>query len=189
MVLRVFPGKSLVEEHANSRGWHIIGFNEVDEKRGQPYQVLWHIERAAAIYLTEDEIARNSYVVINSSSPELVNRYTAETRSALNPWTDIEMLQEFDSAHAPQPRGRALLRLGVGAPEEFDSAFFSRIKEGLSDPDERVRNVAIWACTYSPWPQYRAPLEQIANSDPVEELRERARFTLEAFDKGGVSEE
>jgi len=189
LVLRTFPGKGIVEEYADSQGWQIMGFNEADGKRGQPYQVLWYIEQATVIYLTEDEIARTSYATINSGSLELAKRYAAEARLGLNAWADTELLQEFDNAQEAQRVGRALLRLGIAAPEEFDNEFFSRISEGFSNPDLRVRNVAIWACTYSPWPQYRSRLEQIAETDSAEELRERALLTLEAFDKGGVHEE
>jgi hypothetical protein len=45
-----------------------------------------------------------------------------------------------------------------------------------------VREAAVWATAYSPWPQYRPLLKATAQSDPEENLRRDAFAVLAGFD-------
>jgi hypothetical protein len=80
------------------------------------------------------------------------------------------------------------MRLGVGAPYEFDDEVFRRITAGLVHGNADVRQLAMWGSVYSPWPDYLPYLRQIAERDKAPLLRERASDVLSIFKSQGVAE-
>ncbi|MFD7505957.1 HEAT repeat domain-containing protein [Streptomyces sp. NPDC059850] len=104
----------------------------------------------------------------------------------LDPWESRILLLTIDDAPNPLSRARAVIRAGLGAPYAFDESFFSHIRDALGDSHEWVREAAVWATSYSPWPQYRPLLEDIARNDPKEKIRGDAAAILAGFDQEGV---
>jgi hypothetical protein len=96
------------------------------------------------------------------------------------------LLTSHDGTRDPLPRARTLIQLGLGAPAEYDDEFFVRIRDGFASPEQWVREAAIWATAYSPWPQYRPLLEAAAQSDPAPKLRTDATTILAGFDHHGL---
>jgi len=68
----------------------------------------------------------------------------------------------------PVVRAQAVIRVGLGAPDEYDEEFFELIRDAFTSKEKYVREAAIWATAYSPWPHYRPLLEAAAQHDPEE---------------------
>lgn len=115
---------------------------------------------------------------------------TAAGREAmLNTWRLAELVAEVDSASVPVALARALIRAGLGAPEEFDDRFFTRIDDALRHADPRVRETVLWSVSFVPYPNYRPQLAFVRDNDAVEDLRDTAGILLEGFDDSGVTEQ
>jgi hypothetical protein len=86
-----------------------------------------------------------------------------------------------DRAEGREDLCRAVLRAGVGAPREFSSKFFKRIKKAILDGDSRIRSAGIWATAYSRWPVFVPLLTDVSQQDPVESLQRDARIILNHY--------
>lgn len=131
-------------------------------------------------------MSTNCFIFVASANESATSTVGQMVYQALRPWSLQDLANDVDSAPGPIELGQAILRLGIAAPYAFDLGVFERIRLGLTHADERVRDMSLWATTYSPWPQYRGALAEIATHDVAVRLRERAQMTLDAFDAGGV---
>ena len=97
-----------------------------------------------------------------------------------------DLLRSIEKQQTIRNQGRALIRAGVGAPPEFDKRLAKAIKKFLRSDDPVLREAALFTMSYVPAAQYRAFLDEAAQQDPDERLRQTARGILAAYDKGGV---
>jgi hypothetical protein len=98
------------------------------------------------------------------------------------------IINAVDREQDPMRLASEIIRLGVTANPFYDADVFDRISNALRSPDDRVRELAIWATTYSSYPEYRPILRMIIEGDPVQHVRERATYVLRGFDEAGVPE-
>jgi hypothetical protein len=119
--------------------------------------------------------------------PKLVDALLALAEQRLDTWTPEALLEAVDTAANPKEAALSVLRLGLGAPREFDSEVFERVERSSSHPDPRVRRTAIAATGYSAWPQFRPLLERVAAEDPDPQRRDDAEIMLQTFDQEGIS--
>ena len=106
----------------------------------------------------------------------------------LDVWSVTELLDGVDSARTPPELGRAIIRMGLGAPVEFDERFLKRIVNVANHPEFMVRKVAVIATMYPAWPQFRPFLVTISKNDPSEVVRATAAEILGSYDRVGVPE-
>ena len=146
----------------------------------------WALEPGSSLTYLEDPVSHNAYVVLVSEDQEAYDRLLELIDNDLMPVSRKALLISYDEAGDPLPRARTLIQLGLGAPAEYDEEFFVRIRDGFTSPDQWIREAAIWATTYSPWPQYRPLLEAAAQDDPEEKLRADATTILAGFNAHDV---
>lgn len=72
------------------------------------------------------------------------------------------------------------LAAALGDPDELDPELFLVVGNGFVHFDPRVREAAILATCYLPWPQFRRALERLSESDPDLEVRAKAAERLVA---------
>jgi hypothetical protein len=186
MLLRSCPYEEELDAFARSHGWRRTSTSDTPSGR---HEAEWSTgDNYTTLRYVKDEMAPYCYFYVAGSDPEPVGDAAMQAYEGLQPLVLSDIIPEVDAASAPLQLGQALLRLGIVAPLDLDPDVLERIVGGLSHPDGRVRTMALWATTYSPWAEYRPMIAAIAGSDPDSRLRERARMTLEAFDASGVGD-
>ena len=180
-VLRSNPGSAEAERIAGRRGWKILGVVPADSTRGTPREVLWNIEAGCDFFYVQDDVAECGYVYVGGRYQDPVERYSWEVAREPEVFSSDELLHMVRTATRTPERGAALVWLGVAATSHFDDGIFEAMAGGLRDPDPKIRSVALWACTYSPWGEYESILDDLWKGDPDETIRERAHVTRDAF--------
>lgn len=182
LVLGRSPQDASVVELAEDEGWQC---GEAGEDEGAR-RVVWSIGPGCALTYIEDPVSHNAYVVLVSEDRETYDRVLELVDYELMPVSRRALLVSIDEARDPLNRARAVIQLGLGAPEEYDKEFFEAIRDAFGNEDKWVREAAVWSTAYSPWPQYRPLLEVMAQNDPEEKLRTDATTILAGFDVHGV---
>ncbi|MFF3358136.1 HEAT repeat domain-containing protein [Streptomyces sp. NPDC002917] len=169
-------------ELASEQGWQRV--EEVTEEGSR--QILWAVGPGTGLTYIEDPVSRNAYAVLVSEDRETFKAVLEVIQDELMPWGRRALLTSLDEARDALARARAVIRVGLGAPDQFDEDSFTRIQEAFGSPEAWVREAAVWATAYSPWPEYRPLLEATAQSDPDEKLRSDASAVLAGFDSQTV---
>jgi len=179
------PSLDEVSQLAQRRGWPLLG--DDDANKGK-YEVLWEPDPSSNFHYVEDGIVRMCYVSISGATASIVQHYADIVASELDLLLLPEITERVDAEEDPLSFGREIIRLGIAAPYTYDGGVYARISGALQSPDDRVRDMALWAATYSPYAEYRPILRTVAENDQVPRIRERAAMVLEAFDHAGVAE-
>ncbi|MEU1283916.1 hypothetical protein [Kitasatospora sp. NPDC005856] len=188
-VLRPGPGEAEVEAFCAAHAWPRVREGWLDPETKWEYKITWSCGPAVKIHYVEDELAGQRYVQTSSSNMQLLEHYARIADEELPVRTLEDLIEQVDLAEEPIPRGLALIRLGVGAPTGSDSEVFARIAAGLEDSAKEVRDMSILASLYAAYPNLRPLLKSVSEQDAVQDLRDRARATLAAFDNMGVARE
>lgn len=184
-VMRSFPALEEVEYLARSLGWAKASTVE----KVPPFsgvEITWSSSDGETLRYVEDEMTGNCYVTVEAPSRELVQRTTETVLDELLPWELEELLFAVDTATDAVDLGLAVIRLSIAAPSHREEQIFQRVRFALTHSDARVRDMAIAAITYSPWPEYKPILRDIAQSDPEQKLRERGGLVLQSFADAGI---
>ncbi|MEU6253124.1 HEAT repeat domain-containing protein [Streptomyces sp. NPDC047043] len=182
LVLGRSPQDEAVEELAEEQGWQRV--EEVTEDGAR--QILWAVGPGTSLTYAEDPVSHNAYAVLVSEDKETFEETLDVVLDELMPWQPRALLSSIEQAEDALARARAVIRAGLGAPDRYDEHFFTRIREAFESSDRWVREAAVWATAYSPWPQYRPLLEATVRNDPEEKLRADAASILAGFDAQGV---
>ena len=177
LVLGRSPQDESVVELAEDEGWSAVEDVVADGAR----QVLWAVGPGTSLTYTEDPVSHNAYVVLASADQATYDRALELIEYELMPFQRIAMLRTIDNSSTPLAVARSVICAGLGAPDEFDEEFFTRIRDAFSSPEDWVREAAIWATAYSAWPQYVPLLEFAAGNDSSAKLRSDAAAVLEGF--------
>ncbi|ELP67890.1 hypothetical protein ACKI1I_08980 [Streptomyces turgidiscabies] len=182
LVLGSSPQDEAVEELAEEQEW--LRVEEVTEDGVR--QILWAIGPGTSLTYTEDPVSSNAYIVLVSENREMFKQVLSVIHYELMPVERRALLTSIDEARDSLNRARAVIRAGLGAPDRYDEDFFTRIRDAFASPDKWVREAAVWATAYSPWPQYRPLLEVTKQNDSEEKLRGDAAAVLAGFDSQRV---
>lgn len=182
--MRSYPGLDDVSQWAQSNDWARSGTDDNDRKS----EVRWQVGPATQLHYVQDRVIGMCYVFAADSIPTLATGFGDVIESELDIIPIAEIMNAIDREQDSLALGREIIRLGVTAPLAYDDDVFFRISNALRSPDDRVRELAMWATTYSSYPEYRPILRMIAQNDSVQSARERAEFVLQAFDEAGVPE-
>lgn len=170
--------------------WQLIKDVPAGATRNAPRELVFKAGRASLeVHYCEDDITHNSYAFSVGAGRNVAESLIAMIERDLNCWTRPQLLEEFDQNVGFDAKGRILLRLAISAPGDFDQDVYDRVCSALRDPEERLRSLAIWATSYTPWPEYRTLLGEIAAEDGSEGIRERASRMLASFDVAGVEQD
>jgi hypothetical protein len=154
-------------------------------------EVAWEAELGLRLHYAVDYLSACSFVVIECDDYQQFRRLLIVVIEVLYPWTIDELIRKVDSyspAGNPRDLARAVIRLGVGAPNDYNDEVFRWISHAMRSPEAWVRKAAIWATTYSRWPQFLPLLGQVADTDADPKLRSQARRMVDFDDDSGVSE-
>ena len=177
IVLRQSPAEEDVQLFADEIGWRRRVDEPYNRDRRAVHEVAWFADPALLLRYAEDPVSRHSYVEAWATDQDKADTFAELAAERLDAWGEDELLKSFDATD-PMTRAVAAIRIGLASPEQFDERFFSRIRTGMSDPDRRVREAAIYATVYAAWSQYIQILQDVERSDPDTELRQDARKAL-----------
>ncbi|MEV4129888.1 hypothetical protein [Nocardia sp. NPDC049707] len=179
LVLRDGVDESAVEELAALLGWPRRTDIPEDLEEWRPRQIAWYVGPAIAATYSEDLLSGFPYVMITGSDEKVI-RVTAElAESKLDTWRLDELVQSADPEADSATYATSVLRLGMGAPVEFDEEFFRSIRRALRSDRPEVRKYAVWAITYEPWPAHATLLAELLDEEQDEEVADLARNVLE----------
>ena len=133
-----------------------------------------------------EQYRQNIEFLMRVLGPWTLDKLVAFAVEELYPWTLDELVDEVKSRNVagdPRSLAQAVIRLGVGAPNEYNDEVFHRIADAMHSADAWGRKAAIWATTYSRWPQFLPLLREVADTDADQELRRQARAMVDFDDK------
>jgi hypothetical protein len=177
--------RNAVMTYAASMGWPLV-LEEGDPAR-ENYRAHFGVAPENEFRYVEDLTSRQRYVYVASSTDDGAAILAGLVADDIDTVPLQQLLDACDTTEDLE-HGRALMQLGVAAPYEHAPEVFTRINAGMQHDDARVRRLAAWATTYSPWPSYLPALRTIATSDPEPALRDRAGSIVEIFEAHGLTD-
>ena len=181
LVLKHTNAERDVQAFADDLGWSRTLEEASDPAHGKAREIMWASGPASSLHYLEDPVSRHSYLVTRSEDRAEADSLASLADTRLVIWQPDELLAAIDNAADPVERAVAVIRAGLGSPDEFDDRFFRRIRDAMAHPDPRVREAALYATAYSAWPQYLPLLERAAREDPDGERRNDAEILVESF--------
>ncbi|WP_253772745.1 HEAT repeat domain-containing protein [Goodfellowiella coeruleoviolacea] len=192
---------AFVAEVARTCGWSRLPPRPRDQTDAGGITLRWDVDReldpGLRVTYTANPLINASHVMVSY----LVGDWTPTTRDGARRrvestaavfaahWSVLTfdaLLAAVDTAHDPDTRSLAVLRAGLGAPEDVDQRFVDRIGGCAGSEDDLVREHAVWAMAYAEWAAFRPTLSRMATGDPADRLRDMAAAPLRAFDRSGV---
>jgi len=181
LVTRSCPGLDEVFQLARREYWPPLS----DETDIRQREVRFRIGPSVNLHYVEDRIIVMCYVFISGGIGNIVAGYTRMIKNAIDVVPFAEILEMVDTETDPLRFGSEIIRLAVAAPSAYDADVFTRISGALRHPDDRVREMAALATTYSSYAEFRPLLRMVVENDPVQRVRENTATVLEAFDQAG----
>lgn len=189
VVLREEVDPAAVRAVADQSGWIFFVQVESDPERGVFYEVRWDVPGGGTVHYIIDEVVDCVYIVARHDDRSIADRTAGEIATRLSSWTLEEMLHDFDVNVYPAGWGKALLRLGAGAPIQENEEVVIRVRESVQHKDPQVRQAAIWAMVYTEWPVFRDVLLSMAEADSDPEVARAAARAMELFDRAGGTDQ
>ncbi|PUB31834.1 hypothetical protein C8K30_101351 [Promicromonospora sp. AC04] len=181
------PALHEIVVYGREREWQLIAEIPAGVTKNAPREFVFEAGKASLeVHFCEDEVTQNSYAFVVGATRNVAESLITMIERDLDSWSRAQLLEEMDRGAGFDETGRALIRLALSAPLEFDQPVYDRVRDGLQHSDERLRDLSIWATSYTPWPEYRALLRDVAAHDDSERIRDRAARMLDSFDFAGV---
>jgi hypothetical protein len=159
---------------AHEHGWTFQELYAADEEG--PFEKVWLApDGATTIHWIEDPVIAVDYLVIGGHDEVRVAQQISDQVPTL---TREDMRRLMHSAGSWDEMVRAVGYVAATAPSQFDPEVFGWLERGLRHENPDVRRVAVAATAYPGWPELRAPLRAVAESDPEPDLRESATALL-----------
>lgn len=169
-----------------SNDWILRGKYEAEPENFKPFELRWlKDDGQTGLHYVEDFIVGFPYYVMKGVSEEIESEKIAD---AIEIYSLEEILKLLDESSTPESRAKAILYLGVSITGEFRDDLFSEFLKVFSDQDPKVRMAAVKACTYIGWREFREVIDRIRVNDSDEEVRLKAKATLDAFDDANPKE-
>jgi hypothetical protein len=181
-VLREYPDFARVHRYAEEHSFAPKSEQLGDEDAGIGYEMSWFLTPTVILVYAEDEVSKSSYLYVTGRDAADIEARIAATSHDLDPLTMNELSAAVGEAGDGPTLARALLRVGLGAPLEFDGAVFDLVCGGLSNEDEMVRQSTVYAMSYSPWLEWLPVLREVARSDSSADVRELAAMMAEQLE-------
>lgn len=177
-----------VRNLAQAQGWSQISDTPADPGRGVAREATWLTQTTITLQYEEDPVSQQACVFYAGDDLDALPGLVEVLRESLDTWSSDELLRGVASAQTGPERARAVLRLGLGTPLEFDQRFFDAIKGCMESGETPLRDAGVLAAGAASWPQFRPILRRLAGADPEEEVRDMAQATLRAYDEFRIGE-
>ena len=174
-------GEAVVDQLAAGLGWPRRSESEGDQDAWRPRQVDWYAGPGIALHYLEDLLTDLTYVLVSGDDPDIVRVTTELVEAQLPVWTVDELVDDARAQQDSEDLSYSLVRLGLGAPRACTQAVLSIIVSGMSHASKDVREAAVWATSYQPWPEYVPPLQQLLAREPDADLAQTIRNLLDEF--------
>jgi hypothetical protein len=184
MILRDYPAQARLTAYAEGNGWPLLATFEEDPEQGTVHELIWAVDPAVSLHYAEDRLTQSAYVLASGASRADVDRLGRRLGEELETIPLQELLRDCDESREPREIGRAVTRLTLGAPRDFDAAVFRRVERVLAHEDPDVRRMGVWAVSFMPWPEYRPLLAEMADGDADPEVRDTAADLVAAYRVG-----
>jgi hypothetical protein len=162
---------------------------EVGETGETAREIMWRVVSGVSFFYVEGDLSDDCCVGFIARSDFSLDELLADVETAVESWSLDELLLAVDNAGDDTTAlARAVMRLGLGSPIDFDQRFYERLERVARNSEPIVREVAIAATTYPAWHQLLPLLTALAQSDPVQRVRDRAADMLDYYDRAGVTE-
>jgi len=176
IIFKLASAVDIIRKLSANYFWHLTKLIRADPENQIPYEL--HIKSDdddfEVIYV-EDPISECNYVIVSGEDQEKACSLIQEN---IEFWTSDEMFSAWANALNDTAQILAILRIGVGAPYEYDKLFTVKLMEGLEHTDASVREAALAAVGYREWDEFDAILKIIVENDSDERCRNRAEFML-----------
>ena len=153
-----------------------------NEEEGVPRQVVWHADSGPALHYREDVFSGLPYVVVTAEGALELDELVELAEIVLGTWRIPWLWQAVDANGDADDLPEAILRMGLGAPKEFNEEIFSRVRDALRNEREDVCEAALLATTYQPWDQYVDLIRDLLRKGLSEPLEDTAQIILEEFE-------
>ncbi|MEU6703549.1 hypothetical protein [Streptomyces wuyuanensis] len=180
LVLRSSADEESVDEHAARLGMARHAEIPANEDEGVPRQILWHAESGPALHYREDLFSGLPYIVFTSKDAGALDDAVRLAEVALGTWRIPDLWQAVDAGRDSDEWPEDILRMGLGAPGEFDEEIYSRVVGALHSDRDDVCEAGLIATTYQPWDEYVEPIRELLHRDGLSKpLEETARTILD----------
>jgi hypothetical protein len=188
LVLKSFPADDVAARVAEARGWEM--YSDTQAEAGETVrEVMWRVSPGVSFFYVEGDLSDDCCVGFIARTDSSIDELLDGVESVVDSWSVDDLLAAVDNATGDSVAlARAVMRLGLGSPVDFDERFYERLEVCARNSESIVREVAIAAMAYPAWPQLRSVLTTLAQSDPVQNVRDRAADMLDDYDRVGVAE-
>lgn len=183
-VMTPSPREEAVDALAESLNWKRVDDVQADVAAAVNREVVWQGIDGLALDYFESYLTGDCCVMALGDGPDLPERFIEQVDIALEDSILAmgRLIDDVEQADDPALLGRALIRLGLGAPLERNAEFFEVIVESATGhADDRVRDTALVAMMYTDWSDFIPVLRQVLRDDASERVRTRAEIVLRAF--------
>lgn len=175
-----------VDSYAASFGWPRTEVVPADHEAGIQYEVVWTIASSVDLRYSVDGATGLPYVYVTAADRNQCQAFQAHAEQHLDVHSWEGLLAVYnDETVEVEERAGLLLMVALAAPTECDETSVAMISDALTDPEEEIREAAIYATSYVPCERYLPLLEQIAQQDPVPEFREDAQAMIAFYGRLG----
>jgi hypothetical protein len=181
MILRVPQGADALSRLIDDLKPKVVRDETHPPEEGIVREIEWELRPGVFLCYAEDVRSGSAAVAVMSEDEAQAVAYAELVERALPLVGYEELLGAVDVATTEDERAWAVARIGFGAPYDYDERFFARIRDAMHDDSGWVRTAAVWATTYSFWPDFQELLEEIARDNRDPRLQEEARMIAGAI--------
>lgn len=154
-------------------------------------EVIWHMVNGYYIHYGLQQPYEVGFVFASGPEKPDVDELTGMLQDYFEPpqddiIADTERIIHEESGSDSSTTKRALLRLGLAAPNEEDSRFFDKIVAAMRSSDDAMREGGVWAAAYAMWPRLLPELENLQISEHNSVIRAQASATIEHMKSNGI---
>ncbi|MFI0821167.1 hypothetical protein ACH4TX_38455 [Streptomyces sp. NPDC021098] len=143
----------------------------------EPYRVhawVWSAGEDVQLGYAEDSLVGERYLRVISHSPVACAEFGTLVVGYFRPWGVEELLAKVAEARVSDVLSESVVRLGVGAPVEFDQRFFCEISRAMRSSEQKVQMSAILASSYALWPEFLRLLSEIERNAKEGQVKDYA---------------
>lgn len=177
--------ESVVRRLAEVHGWTLAFERPADSQQGIGIALIWEIIVGLTVaYYDEPRVQVSCLIARSARHLSEVREYEAFLTRRLD-LLDVSELLAAPSLAEPGSKAEvlSLLRLGFGAPVEFDQRYFDRLSSAMRAANSEIRDAALRGMNYTEWPQFRPVLQQVAKRDSNRSVRKLAKRILTIFNR------
>jgi hypothetical protein len=177
--------ESVVRRLAEDHGWTLAFERPADSHQDIGIALIWEIIVGLTVaYYDEPRFQIPCLIVRSARHLSEVREYEAFLTRRLDLLDDSELLAAPSLAEPDsEAQALSLIKLGYGAPVDFDQRYFDRLSSATRAAHSEIRDAALRGMNYTEWPQFRPVLQQVAKRDPDRSVRKLAKRILTIFNR------